>query len=209
MGAVERLSITVLTAAPFMTLVFYVVTYLDRLQLELGQQAATDVLTGLPNRRAFMEQTALGLGYLSTAPRGVILLIDADHFKKINDSWGHAIGDTCLVAIAERIRKTLRSGDQIARIGGEEFAAFLPGVTMQEAVNIATRLSEPITMTPSDPPGRLRFTLSVGAAEVTEGMGLEDALNFADLALYRAKKAGRARLVPWDGQYRPGEGRAA
>ncbi|SMY07393.1 GGDEF domain-containing protein [Flavimaricola marinus] len=209
MGPVERIGITTMAAAPFMALVFYVVTYLDRLQLSLGEQAATDPLTGLPNRRAFMKRTQARLDILDEAPRGVILLIDADHFKRVNDNWGHQVGDECLMAMAERMRTVLRTGDMLARIGGEEFAAYLPSTTLEEAVRIGSPLCTPITVIPTEPPGRLRLTLSVGASEVRPEMTLSEAMHLADLALYRAKDEGRARLVPWDGRVRPGEGRAA
>jgi diguanylate cyclase len=205
----ERLLLGLIAAAPFMVLVFYVVTYLDRQQMALGEQAATDPLTGLMNRRSFMARASVRLGQTDPALRGVVLLIDADHFKRVNDNWGHSVGDLCLIAIAARLRATLRNDDIIARFGGEEFVAYLPATSLGTAVEIGSCLSLPITVAPVEPPGRLRLTLSVGAAEVMPGMTLSEALHLADLALYRAKAEGRARLVQWDGRLRPGEGRAA
>ena len=209
LAAVDRIAMSTLTSTPFMLLVFYVVTYLDRMQLQLGQMAATDPLTGLPNRRDFMNRAHRSLERILGSPRGVILLIDADHFKRINDNWGHAVGDLCLTNIADRMRNELRAGDYLGRIGGEEFAAFLPATRLSDAIRIGTRMAQPIVVEPQKPAGRLKFTLSVGAAEVEEGMTLDAALHLADLALYRAKNEGRARIVVWDGKLRPGEGKAA
>lgn len=209
MSAVDRIGMATITAFPFMLVVFYVVTYLDRLQLQLGQMAATDALTGLPNRRDFLDRARRRLERQDTGPRGVVLLIDADHFKRINDNWGHAVGDQCLTAIANRMRHELRAGDFLGRIGGEEFAAFLPETPLGDAIKIGERMSQVITVEPANPAGRLRFTLSVGASAVLDGMTLDEAMHRADLALYRAKAEGRARLVVWDGQPRPGEGKVA
>ena len=200
----ERIATATISTAPFMAVVFFVVTYLDRMQLQLGQMATTDVLTGLPNRRDFMDRASRHLARLDSAPRGVVLLLDADHFKRINDSWGHGVGDLCLAAIANRMRKELRAGDYLGRIGGEEFSAFLPETTLEDAVRIGTRLTASITVEPGRPAGRLTFTLSVGAAEVTEGMDLHAALEVADQALYLAKTNGRSRLEVWSGGSAPG-----
>lgn len=209
LDALNRVAMAVITAAPFLAIVLYAITFLDRQQRKLGEQAATDPLTGLPNRRDFLDRASRHLSRRDRAPRGVILLIDADHFKRINDNWGHAVGDLCLKAIADRMRTTLRAGDYLARIGGEEFAAFLPDTDLATGSQIGSRLTAVIGVEPGKPAGKLTFTLSVGAAEVQEETSLDTAMQQADLALYQAKHNGRGRLVPWDGKDRTGKGRAA
>ena len=189
----ERTLLTTVTALPFMALVFTVVTHLDRVQQQLAQLAATDMLTGLHNRRAFMEKSNLAQ---LRGGSGVVLVIDADHFKKVNDLYGHAVGDACLQAIAAHLRATLRAGDVVGRLGGEEFGVFLPATTLPTATLIGQRLAKGISTATADT--AISVTLSVGAAITGTDRPLEQALKYADDALYRAKNTGRAQLVSYD-----------
>ena len=191
--------LTLITCAPIFAVIFGVVTYLDRLQERLSMLALTDPLTKLPNRRAFLDWTYRVMSRVGGRDLGVLMLVDADRFKHVNDNWGHPVGDLCLQKIAERLSQELRPCDAIGRMGGEEFAVFLPGVSMKEAVEIGARLCQPIRIEPEAPPGRISLTMSIGAALVQRGDSLDDVLARADKALYRAKANGRARVEIWDG----------
>ncbi len=155
----------------------------------LVEMATTDMLTRLPNRRAFMERARSAL----SLNKGVMLLLDADHFKDINDNYGHAAGDHCLQVMADHLQGLLRSDDVIGRVGGEEFAIFLPKATMETARQIGQRISMGL-LVETGSGSSLHFTVSVGAASVGPHMTLDEALRDADIALYRAKTAGRARM---------------
>ena len=195
---IASLPSSVLTAAvvqlPFTTLAFAMMTYMDRMQTQLAELAMTDVLTGLPNRRAFVARASRAH---VAGDSGFVLIIDADHFKRINDTYGHAVGDRCLQAIAKRINDVRRPEDIIGRIGGEEFGAFMPYCTMEEMHRIGGRLCGAILINLPEERDPLRLTLSVGAAETHPHEVIEAALSRADEALYAAKAGGRARLVVW------------
>jgi diguanylate cyclase (GGDEF)-like protein len=167
--------------------------------LELAQR---DPLTGLHNRRGFLEQA---LPVFATAARNArpvsAVVIDIDHFKRINDRHGHAGGDRTLVDVAERIRNACRSGDIVARWGGEEFVMLLPETDSAQACALAERLREAFAEAPvrvGEDVGEgeaVTITASFGVA-VREGpMSLDQLLQAADSALYRAKDAGRDCVV--------------
>ncbi len=179
---------------PFTTLAFAMVTYMDRMQSDLADLAMTDMLTGLPNRRSFVVKAGQAQ---AKGEVGFVLIIDADHFKRINDTFGHAVGDRCLQAIANRMNDVRRPEDLIGRIGGEEFGAFLPFCTMEEVHRIGGRLCGAILINLPEERDPLRLTLSVGAAETKPFEMIEAAVSRADEALYAAKSGGRARLVVW------------
>lgn len=181
-------------SAPFAALLFGLVTYLDRLQRQLARLASTDVLTALPNRRAFMDRTQQAL---DGGASGVLIILDADHFKRINDTYGHAVGDACLVAIADHLRRCLTPPDLIGRIGGEEFAAFLPDRTIQDSFPSDAALTGPIHVRCDADGATLEVTLSAGAAPASKDGALETILHFADRAFYQAKSNGRARIEIW------------
>lgn len=194
----DRLStvlIVVCIATPFLAIQFIVVTYLDRLQRRLAELAMTDVLTGLPNRRAFIENTTTTRENL---PVGTLLLLDADHFKRINDTYGHATGDACLQAIAERLRQSLTPDDVYGRLGGEEFAAYLPRATPQRVRQFGEQLTRSILTATADGKATVNVTLSIGAAYVQPECSIEVLFRRADTALYSAKANGRAKMVIWD-----------
>lgn len=188
------MSTVALVQLPFTALAFAMVTYMDRVQTQLAALAMTDVLTGLPNRRAFVAQAGRAQ---ANGEAGFVLIIDADHFKRINDTYGHAVGDRCLQAIAKRLNDVRRADDLIGRIGGEEFGAFMPLCTMAELRRISGQLCHAILINLPEERDPLRLTLSVGAAETRPLEMIEAALSRADEALYLAKAEGRARLVVW------------
>ena len=171
----------------------YVVTVQGEQARRLNLLAATDALTGLANRRQTLElldQLARD-GRLDLAP--VVLLCDLDHFKQINDGWGHAMGDQVLVAVANALRASTRDSDTVARWGGEEFLVVLPVTRGSEAPDLAERLrlrveSLQVADRHQCP---VPVTLSIGIAMLTSGETGSSWLKRADEALYRAKNDGR------------------
>ena len=159
----------------------------------LQAAALTDALTGLPNRRAFQ---AIASTRTADPGRDCLALFDVDHFKKVNDRYGHATGDEVLKAFAEAARQVVRQVDTIARIGGEEFAILFPDTSIEQARQICERLRRDIASQELHGGGdiRLRVTISGGIARL-DSAGLDEALSKADEALYRAKRAGRDRLA--------------
>lgn len=180
-----------LVSVPFVAFALWLISRLDRAQRGLVELASTDILTGLPNRRCFFQTAGANV----PTPGGVVLMADVDHFKRVNDTYGHGIGDMCLRATAAHISSVLREDDIIARIGGEEFAFLLIGATVQEAEAIGTRLAEGFDFKPHDLAHSLRITVSIGGVVTEPSLSLDELINRADQALYQAKEAGRARLV--------------
>jgi len=165
----------------------------DALIAELGVRAETDYLTGLANRRAFERELAQGV--TRTAGQLAAIAFDIDHFKRINDTYGHAAGDLLLQQLAQRCRELLRPGDRIARIGGEEFAVLADVAQPTDALALAERLRCGIAEAPFavGPTEALPVTASFGVAvtpRLAEGVPVR-LLAQADAALYRAKHRGR------------------
>ena len=160
-----------------------------RQEMDLVFEATRDALTGLPNRRAFeaaFQQS--GEGARSVA------IIDIDHFKHINDQYGHAAGDCALQTFAEVARRAVRRDDYLARIGGEEFAILLQGLSALDAQEICERVRFEIAASTTQYGATgIRFTISVGVADFIAG-DLDATMVRADRALYEAKRAGRDRL---------------
>lgn len=159
-----------------------------------------DHLTGLMNRRAFFEAAELEVQRWLRRPRLLsVVMIDADHFKAINDTHGHATGDAVLRHLAAGLRATFRSMDVVARIGGEEFAVLLPDTTLDGACAVASRLCQRLAEHPVEVDGqRVRCTVSAGVAAMDGGAaGVADLLKRADTALYAAKANGRNRVERW------------
>jgi diguanylate cyclase (GGDEF)-like protein/PAS domain S-box-containing protein len=160
----------------------------------------TDHLTGLANRRAFHELASLELHRWAASPRPVsLLLVDADHFKRINDTHGHAAGDAVLRQLAAALAAGLRSQDIVARLGGEEFVALLPGTSADGAEQLAIRLCAAIAGHPVRVEGHeIPCTVSIGVASLQPGIDtLDELLQRADCAMYAAKRGGRNRVVAW------------
>ena len=162
---------------------------------ELSRAAATDPLTGLANRRVFDAALDRMLARADEGTAGCVAILDLDHFKQVNDRHGHESGDRVLVAVAECARATLRDGDLVARLGGEEFGILLPGADLDRARAVCERLRLRIADLRL-PVGNVavRVTTSVGLAGVSSGATREALLRAADEALYRAKAEGRDRL---------------
>jgi diguanylate cyclase (GGDEF)-like protein len=164
---------------------------------QLQTMANTDDLTGTPNRRGFMAAAKKEWGRFQRYHRPMSLLsIDIDHFKSINDSFGHDVGDAALVHIANLCKRNRRDSDVVARMGGEEFAILLPETTIEQAINVGERLRAEIAATPCEARGqRVAMTVSLGAAQATLGMaGIHVLMKLADQAMYRAKSGGRNRI---------------
>ena len=171
----------------------------DKLIERLRVQSSTDFLTTLPNRRAFFEAAEAELARARRHGYGlVLLLLDVDHFKRINDTRGHAAGDRALVALTEVLQHSVRQGDIAARLGGEEFVVLLSHCEREDGLRFAERLRETVSATLVDMgEGQepLRITVSIGLADVrSHGVGLDQLLSRADRAMYRAKNAGRDRI---------------
>lgn len=161
---------------------------------KLTRDASTDWLTGLVNRREFERIAGLERAH---GPRvQCLVLCDADRFKHINDTLGHRAGDEVLQRIATLLRDKVRSGDTVARIGGEEFALLLPGMSLGEAAALCERLRHSIEKTSLAPRREaLSVTASFGVIAREPYEPLADALERADRALYVAKREGRNRIV--------------
>lgn len=174
------------------------ITELKALQEKLAIQAHQDYLTGLSNRRFFLEQGETELARAQRYGNTLSLfMLDIDHFKVINDTHGHKAGDLVLQRLSQIMRETLRTVDLIGRIGGEEFAVLLPETNLQAAFEVAERLREKIATSDVILEGGLplRFTVSIGITALQpHDTNLDILLNEADRALYRAKSAGRNQV---------------
>lgn len=161
---------------------------------EMERMASTDALTGLANRRAFEARLAGEVGRAAAAGHPLsLVMVDMDHFKRVNDEYGHEAGDATLRELAARLRGGLRDGDMVARVGGEEFVCILPGAGLDAALRRAELLRARVSATPF--PGVGPQTLSAGVAELLPGESGEALLRAADARLYAAKEAGRDRVM--------------
>ena len=175
------------------------ITELKRLEAKLREMAATDFLTGLPNRRYFRAQLEQELARLHRVEgyRASVLMLDADHFKQINDTFGHVAGDNVLQHLALLMQNELRKIDTVGRVGGEEFAVILPGAELSAAEVFAERLRKTVAGTPMVQEDKvIPLTVSIGVTGMNAGdASADDALIRADRALYRAKECGRNRVA--------------
>lgn len=171
----------------------------------LMRSGFTDVLTGWHNRRYLTVRLGEELARARRdRARLVCLMLDIDHFKRVNDSWGHAAGDAVLREIAQRIESQVRASDIAARYGGEEFVVLLPGTDVDSALLLAERIRKAVSATPiSLPNGEgVTITASIGISEVQPAPEADDLKTIgdsliarADVALYAAKAAGRDRVM--------------
>ncbi len=165
-----------------------------RIKERLVAEASTDELTGLLNHRAFNRRLEAASEIARRHGRPLSLVImDLDHFKRVNDRHGHKAGDEVLVGTARRLGRCVRRGDTLARIGGEEFGWILPETPMEAALATAERARKLVGTVPFPESGAL--TVSAGVAAFRSGMSVDDLFRAADDALYRAKAAGRDRAV--------------
>lgn len=173
------------------------ITESKQTEADLRDLIRHDPLTGVMNRSHFFDRADEELMRAARYQRPLgILMLDLDHFRKINDSHGHAAGDQVLLAVCERWRNSLRSMDLLARLGGEEFAVLLPETGLEGATVAAERLRILIVerAVPLDE-GEIRCTVSIGVSVMHEAdRSIDDALHRADNALYRAKDDGRNRV---------------
>jgi two-component system cell cycle response regulator len=181
-----------------LTAVIRDITERKRFENELRHLATTDPLTGLANRREFLASAERELVRVRRYDRpATVLMFDIDHFKRINDTHGHAAGDEALRHVAAICRDLLRESDIVGRLGGEEFGILLPETDVPSAREAAERLRQALARAeiPRPDGGILRLTASIGIAACVAGDGsIEQALSRADDALYRAKGNGRNRV---------------
>jgi diguanylate cyclase (GGDEF)-like protein len=164
-----------------------------------------DHLTGAPSRRAFFAVAERACAQARRTPAALsLLLFDVDHFKRINDTHGHAAGDRVLVDIVERTLGVLRHRDYCGRLGGEEFAVLLPATASDTALHVAERLRATLQRTPlaaaergadRSAAGAIGYTVSIGVATLVQGETIASLLSRADTALYAAKAGGRNRVM--------------
>ncbi len=172
---------------------------ISELKEELQQtkrEATIDFLTKIPNRMSFMRALRdFVRDYYERKYPFALIMVDIDHFKNINDTYGHLCGDKVLKAVAETLKLNLRARDIIGRYGGEEFGIILPGVNLAQAVSIAERLRKAVEGITIDCNGvPIKVTISLGVATMKDGLDEEKLISLADEALYLAKRSGRNRV---------------
>jgi diguanylate cyclase (GGDEF)-like protein len=174
----------------------------EQLLRQLYEASVTDALTGANNREAFDGQLRMELSYARRHSTDcALVLFDVDHFKRVNDTYGHPVGDEVLVEIAKATRRLVRNEDVFARYGGEEFALILRGIALEGARAVGERLRERIAgLSIKTDRGPLSVTVSVGCASVgsTPDATAEALVQAADRRLYMAKRGGRNRVVAAD-----------
>ena len=172
--------------------------YVAETKRRLHEETRLDSLTGLHNRRAFEEmvQREVQIAVRENTPL-TLLMMDLDHFKQLNDTWGHALGDRALRTFGGVLLTVTGSGDAVARLGGEEFAILLPGRSARSALSLAERLRATVEgLRLSEGDELIRFTVSVGLSSLRQGeLTFESMLRRADRALYKVKRTGRNRVL--------------
>jgi diguanylate cyclase (GGDEF)-like protein len=175
---------------------------LARSNMALQQVAATDFLTGLLSRRqaSFLLDFETARARRSGRPLSFIM-IDLDHFKAVNDQYGHPAGDAVLVHVGEILKSRLRASDIVSRYGGEEFLVLIPDATYETTVELANNLRQMIEQSPAMYKGTeipIRASFGVSVSQVDRGESSQEAISRADAALYAAKALGRNRVVGWE-----------
>jgi len=167
-----------------------------QLLLKLEQSAVSDPLTGLFNRRELMGRLESEAAAAKRYGTGLsLIMLDIDHFKHVNDTYGHQAGDDVLKALAHIMRNTVRINDLLARYGGEEFVIVCPHAGMDEATEIAERVRRSVEQTPlATRAGEIRITISAGVAGYQQEQPIETLIKDADQAMYEAKNSGRNRV---------------
>ena len=160
--------------------------------------ANSDFLTGLYNRRYFYKAMQEYMdNIMQEGEKFAVTMVDIDHFKKINDTYGHDIGDKAITALANILRSSINPNDLVARFGGEEFCIVLKNINRYSAVDILERIRESVEKfsLQIDQETTVQFTISIGAVMHDEGISLEESIAEADMMLYNAKNGGRNQLV--------------
>ena len=172
---------------------------LEEVNKKLELISKTDELTGLPNRREMNETIANEMGRSSRTHKPFcFIFIDIDHFKNINDTYGHACGDVILKSVAQTIRGLLRKYDVFARYGGEEFLTLLPETDLEGAAVVAERFRKQIEkMTVRYADFTIKITITLGVAKFDDRLGADRSIQMADKALYQGKESGRNRVIVW------------
>jgi len=191
----SALQLTYITSFAFSVLLFSISAVLmatDRLRIELEHLANHDSLTNALTRRHMDDACRSELERCRRHGRSMALLImDLDHFKEVNDTYGHQAGDQALINFVARVNALLRAPDQLGRFGGEEFVALLPDTSLDEAISVAERIRDACTLAGQAP----AFTVSIGVTtNQKDNDTVDKLLARADTALYRAKAAGRNRV---------------
>ena len=188
---------------------FHDITSTKHLQADLKYLTIHDHLTGLLNRRFLEEEAAKEIARADRYQSKLsFLMIDIDHFKKINDQFGHRTGDKALCTLADHLGKLIRESDYLARFGGEEFLLILPDTSSEKALSLAEKLRQYVAQMPIPRQGKepITMTISIGVSTFPKnGKDWETLFKAADLALYRAKELGRNRVEvadPEQGQLR-------
>ena len=166
-------------------------TALQQLASELDYKSKHDPLTGIFNRRAIIEYTESRLREGSAA----LIVLDIDHFKRINDEHGHPAGDAVIVELVQRLRAVVPAQGAIGRVGGEEFTVVLPEVTLADATQLAQAMRECVAAEPFGAPCGQTVTASFGVSQTSLGSRFDDVFGRADAALYQAKRNGRNAVV--------------
>ena len=191
------LQLSLLVFALVFAMLYVAVTVRDAVA-QLQEERNRDPLTQLLNRRAFMEALEHGPRHSPLQPLGTVLVCDVDHFKQVNDRWGHAAGDAVLQGFARVLQDSVREGDLVARFGGEEFVLLLYGMPVDAAVQLAQRIRTRLAALRFAPlPAGQRVTASLGVAPVPELAQLHQSIAQADRWLYAAKADGRD-CVRWE-----------
>lgn len=197
---VQSLLHTLAVLAPVLSTLAFALMVAQRLASELERSASRDALTGLANRRG-LEAAMRGTPRRGSAPPALLglLLVDVDHFKRVNDTFGHEGGDALLVWLAQRLREEARDDDVVVRHGGEEFVVLLPGLDLDAAARVGERLRRRVEGTPFTLGGTsVPVSVSIGVASADRAeIDLRRLLRQADQAMYRAKSAGRNRVEVW------------
>lgn len=191
---VATMIVPVFIGAPLYFLLFRHMRRMAYRNLRLDIAARHDRLTACLNRTAFRRWVSNALS-APTATRGALLIVDADHFKTINDRFGHAQGDQALRLIAECVRSVTRGHDQVGRIGGEEFGVFLLNASEESAHRVAERIRSAVRALVFAPDGSpVDLSVSVGGTAYEGAITMEPLFADADARLYSAKSAGRDRV---------------
>lgn len=200
-------TIIVFTYASVLLTVAYLGSYISSIRSKLREQntqlaelAARDPLTQLPNRRSLMDQLSQEVARVERRSADehelCVSMLDVDHFKRINDTWGHDAGDAILCRISNELRKIMRQGDFLGRFGGEEFIVILPESTLEAAQRTAERIRDCVAgLSFAELPDCEQITVSQGLAIYQPGERIETTLKRADEALYIAKENGRNRII--------------
>lgn len=172
------------------------ITERKKYEEKIQQMAFHDSLTGLPNRKLFSDRLGIVLAQAKRNKKKVgIVMLDLDNFKDVNDTLGHDVGDTLLKAVAERLSGTLRKSDTVARFGGDEFVLIFPDMeVIEEAIQVVQKIIDRFHKPFLIDTHQLVVTTSIGIAVYpNDGMDEEILMKNADIAMYQAKQAGRAR----------------